>query len=81
VIIVAHDADAATERIVTYLSSFDVPVDVAFFRYFTDDGRRYLVVPAWSARPLPGRARRRHRGAVERTGLVRLLRSRRHWRP
>ncbi|MFB4299136.1 endonuclease NucS domain-containing protein [Actinomadura sp. NTSP31] len=41
--IVAHDADAATERIVTYLSAFDVPVNVAFFRYFTDDGRKYLA--------------------------------------
>ncbi|RAY16766.1 hypothetical protein DPM19_00935 [Actinomadura craniellae] len=41
--IIAHDADAATERIVTYLSSFDVPVNVAFFRYFVDDGRKYLA--------------------------------------
>jgi hypothetical protein len=41
--IIAHDADAATERIVTYLSTFDVPVNVAFFRYFTDEGRKYLA--------------------------------------
>ncbi|TDB92520.1 DUF91 domain-containing protein [Actinomadura sp. 7K534] len=41
--IVAHDADASTERIVTYLSRFDVPVNVALFRYFVDDGRKYLA--------------------------------------
>lgn len=41
--IVAHDADLATERIVSYLSSFAVPVNVVFFRYFEDDGRRYLA--------------------------------------
>ncbi|MFF4989505.1 endonuclease NucS domain-containing protein [Streptosporangium saharense] len=41
--IVAHDADPATERIVSYLSSFAVPVNVAFFRYFEDEGRRYLA--------------------------------------
>ncbi|GIH78028.1 endonuclease NucS domain-containing protein [Planobispora longispora] len=41
--IVAHDADPATERIVNYLSSFEVPVNVMFFRYFEDEGRRYLA--------------------------------------
>jgi hypothetical protein len=41
--IVAHDADAATERIVTYLSSYDVPINVLFFRHFQDDGRKYLA--------------------------------------
>ncbi|MET8988885.1 endonuclease NucS domain-containing protein [Nonomuraea wenchangensis] len=41
--IVAHDADPATERIVSYLSSFAVPVNVVFFRYFEDDDRRYLA--------------------------------------
>ncbi|GLX00976.1 endonuclease NucS domain-containing protein [Microtetraspora sp. NBRC 16547] len=41
--IVAHDADPATERIVSYLSAFTVPINVAFFRYFEDDGRQYLA--------------------------------------
>jgi hypothetical protein len=41
--IVAHDADPATERIVSYLSSLTVPINVVFFRYFDDDGRRYLA--------------------------------------
>jgi hypothetical protein len=41
--VVAHDADAATERIVNYLSSYAVPVNILFFRYFEDDGRRYLA--------------------------------------
>ncbi|MBG0832560.1 DUF91 domain-containing protein [Planomonospora sp. ID67723] len=41
--IVAYDVDPATERIVSYLSSFAVPVNVVFFRYFEDDGRRYLA--------------------------------------
>ncbi|GAA0947095.1 endonuclease NucS domain-containing protein [Actinocorallia libanotica] len=41
--VVAHDADVATERIVNYLSSYAVPVNILFFRYFEDDGRRYLA--------------------------------------
>lgn len=41
--IVAHEADPATERIVSYLSSFTLPINVVFFRYFEDDGRQYLA--------------------------------------
>lgn len=41
--IVAHEADPATERIVEYLSSFAVPINIVFFRYFEDEGRRYLA--------------------------------------
>jgi hypothetical protein len=42
--VVATDVDPATERIVTYLNAgFAVPVNVAFFRYFRDDGREYLA--------------------------------------
>lgn len=41
--IVAHDADPATERVVSYLSFFAVPINVVFFRYFEDDDRRYLA--------------------------------------
>lgn len=41
--IVASDVDPATARIVEYLARFDVPVNVMFFRYFTDDGRAFLA--------------------------------------
>ncbi|MGY0235558.1 endonuclease NucS domain-containing protein [Longispora urticae] len=41
--IVASDTDAATERILGYLAGFDIPINVALFRYFTDDGRSYLA--------------------------------------
>lgn len=42
--VIASDVDPATERIVTYLSSgFGVPVNVVFFRYFSDEGREYLA--------------------------------------
>jgi len=41
--IVAGDVDPATERIVSYLSDFGVPVNVVFFRYFDDGDRAYLA--------------------------------------
>jgi hypothetical protein len=41
--VIAADIDAATERIVTYLAGFDVPVNVVFFRYFRDGEREYLA--------------------------------------
>jgi hypothetical protein len=42
--VIASDVDPATERIVTYLNDgFGVPVNVMFFRYFSDDGREYLA--------------------------------------
>ncbi|WP_339156057.1 endonuclease NucS domain-containing protein [Actinomadura luteofluorescens] len=42
--VVASDIDAATERIVTYLASeYQVPVNVLFFRYFEDQGHKYLA--------------------------------------
>jgi hypothetical protein len=41
--IVASELDDRTERIITYVSSFGVPVNVVFFRYFEDDGREYLM--------------------------------------
>ena len=34
--VIAADIDTATERIVTYLAGFNVPVNVVFFRYFRD---------------------------------------------
>ncbi|MEI2826214.1 MAG: hypothetical protein V9F04_07290 [Dermatophilaceae bacterium] len=47
--IVATDLDADSERIVTYLRSFGVPVNAVFFSYLEDDGRRYLA-RSWLAR-------------------------------
>jgi hypothetical protein len=44
--IVAGDVDPATERIVEYLSGFDVPLNVVFFRYF-DDGERAYLARTW----------------------------------
>ncbi|MGL5930109.1 MAG: endonuclease NucS domain-containing protein [Dermatophilaceae bacterium] len=47
--IVATDLDAGSERIVTYLRTFGVPVNAVFFSYLEDDGRRYLA-RSWLAR-------------------------------
>lgn len=41
--IVASEVDPATARIVEYLAKYDVPLNVLFFRYFTDADRRYLA--------------------------------------
>jgi hypothetical protein len=41
--VVANEVDPATERIVTYLAGFAVPVNVVFFRYFVDGDRAYLA--------------------------------------
>jgi hypothetical protein len=41
--IVASEVDPATERIVDYLIGYQVPINVMFFRYFEDDGHRYLA--------------------------------------
>ncbi|GAB3119015.1 hypothetical protein GCM10027160_32230 [Streptomyces calidiresistens] len=41
--VVASEMDAATERIVTYLAGYRVPINVLFFRYFEDGGRSYLA--------------------------------------
>ena len=41
--VIASDVDSATERIVTYLAGFSVPVNVVFFRYYSDGGREYLA--------------------------------------
>lgn len=47
--IVATDLDSSSERIVTYLRAFGVPVNAVFFSYLEDDGRRYLA-RTWLAR-------------------------------
>lgn len=41
--IVAAHLDPASERIVRYLETFAVPINVAFFAYLADGGRRYLA--------------------------------------
>ena len=40
---VASEIDPATERIIRYLAGMDVPINVVFFRYYTDDGQAYLA--------------------------------------
>mgnify|MGYP001160574563 FL=1 len=47
--IVATDLDPSSERIVTYLRTFGVPVKAVFFSYLEDDGWRYLA-RSWLAR-------------------------------
>jgi len=41
--IVASALDASSERIVTYLRGFGVPINAVFFTYIEDDDRRYLA--------------------------------------
>jgi hypothetical protein len=42
--IIASAVDPATERIVEYLvEEYSVPLNVVFFRYFEDEGHRYLA--------------------------------------
>ena len=42
-IIVASELDPATERIVSYISEYGVPVNVVFFQHFQDGDREYLA--------------------------------------
>ncbi len=48
--IIATDLDDSSERIVTYLRDFGVPVNAVFFSYLEDDERRYLA-RSWLAAP------------------------------
>ena len=41
--VVASALDASSERIVTYLRTFGVPINAVFFKYIEDDDRRYLA--------------------------------------
>lgn len=41
--LVASELDNASERIVSYLRGFGVPINAVFFSYLEDDGRRYLA--------------------------------------
>lgn len=41
--IIATELDSSSERIVSYLREFGVPINAIFFSYLEDDGRRYLA--------------------------------------
>jgi hypothetical protein len=41
--VIASDMDAATERIVTYLTGYGVPINVLFFTYYQDAGHKYIA--------------------------------------
>ncbi|WP_309127108.1 hypothetical protein [Microbacterium sp.] len=41
--VVASALDGSSERIVTYLRTFGVPINAVFFTYIEDDDRRYLA--------------------------------------
>lgn len=77
--IVAGDVDPATERIIAYLSTFGVPVNVVFFSVLRRRGPglpgAYLAARRSSHAAEQGWRRERwHEGAPERAGLVRQLR-------
>jgi hypothetical protein len=42
-VIVASELDPSTERIVEYLSEFEIPINVLFFRYFKDGEAEYIA--------------------------------------
>ncbi len=53
--IVATDLDPSSERIVTYLRGFGVPVNAVFFSYLEDEDRRYLA-RSWLATSEEGKS-------------------------
>ena len=56
--IVATSLDSSSERIVTYLREFGVPVNAVFFSYLEDEDRHYLarswLVDDQAVSPIPG---------------------------
>lgn len=50
IVIVASELDTSTERIIQYLSSSDVPINIAFFKVFQDGPNKYLS-RAWFIDP------------------------------
>ncbi len=42
-IVVASELDPSTERIIDYLSDFEIPINAVFFRYFKDGEDEYLA--------------------------------------
>lgn len=68
--IVATELDEASERIVTFLREFGVPVNAVFFSYFEDDDRRYLG-RSWlvtESQPSASTTSRAHRRRAEWNG-------------
>ena len=59
--IVATDLDPASERIVTYLQTFGVPINAVFFAYLEDGDRHYLA-RSWLTQPADAAVRTRHTG-------------------
>jgi hypothetical protein len=57
-IIVASELDASTERIVSYASDYDIPLNVVFFQYFKDGAAEYLS-RSWLIDPAEAEARSR----------------------
>lgn len=55
-IIVASELDASTERIVSYVSDYGVPVNVVFFQHFHDGDREYLA-RSWLIDPMEAEVR------------------------
>lgn len=55
-IIVASELDASTERIVSYVSDYGVPVNVVFFQHFKDGNREYLA-RSWLIDPMEAESR------------------------
>lgn len=49
-IIVASELDPSTERIVDYLTDFEIPINVVFFRYLKDGDAEFLA-RSWLADP------------------------------
>jgi hypothetical protein len=42
-VVVSSDLDPSSERIINYLTSYEVPINAVFFRCFRDGDRQYLV--------------------------------------
>jgi len=57
-VIVASELDSSTERIVEYLSEFEIPINVLFFRYFKDGEAEYIA-RTWLLDPTESETRRK----------------------
>lgn len=51
IVIVAAELDSSTERIVSYLSDANIPINAVFFKVFEDNNQRYLS-RAWMIDPI-----------------------------
>lgn len=58
-LIVAESMDSSTERIVRYLSSMNVPINVATIQHFTDDADRSLLAQVYLIEPEEAEAKSR----------------------